>query len=232
MYKPLHPLLDRFQLDLLDDQPHKLPQWSRTEALAAMNRSPHVVLYNGYGNADMLMRMRSTDLTRLTNQWPFLACSVGCNSAEFDHGKFWPDSFGETLVNGSRHGAFAAILNARAGWFDPRYPWKYSGEFQAQLFDELLQREHVNLGLANQLSKEDLIGQVESSGAMTYRWCYYGITLLGDPHLPFHLPTTMQPGQSHPPGRLVVTKEMPTRALHSTSDSNPGGALGEDAERP
>ena len=72
MYKPLHPLLDRFQLDLLDDQPHKLPQWSRTEALAAMNRSPHVVLYNGYGNADMLMRMRSTDLTRLTNQWPFL----------------------------------------------------------------------------------------------------------------------------------------------------------------
>jgi hypothetical protein len=234
MYKPLRPLLDRFHLDLLDDKPHKLPQWARTEALTAMNRSPHVVLYNGYGNADMLMRMHSEDLTRLTNRWPFLACSVGCNAAEFDHGKFWPDSFGETLVNGTRHGAFAAILNARAGWFDPQYPWKYSGEFQVKLFEELLQRGDVNLGSANQRSKEELIGQVESSGAMTYRWCYYGITLLGDPHLPFQLPTTMQFGLCRFPVRLPAAEEMPARGetLRSTPGSNPRGAQRADAERP
>ena len=197
MFKPLRPLLGRFHADWLDDQPHKLPQWTRTEALAALNRSPRVVLYNGHGNADILMRLHTSDLTQLTNEWPFLACSVGCSAAEFDHGKFWPDSFGEALVNGSRHGAFAAILNARAGWFDPQYPWKYSGEFQAQLFEELLQRGHVNLGLANQHSKEELIGQVESKGAMTYRWCYYGITLLGDPHLPFHPPpASLEQGRS------------------------------------
>ncbi|MDB6121777.1 MAG: hypothetical protein JWQ71_770, partial [Pedosphaera sp.] len=190
MYVPLLPLLGQYELNLLDDRPHKLPQWSRTETLAALNRSPHVVLYNGHGNADVLLRMRTPDLMRLTNQWPFLICSVGCSAGEFDHGKFWPDSFGETLINGSSHGAFAAILNARAGWFDPQYPWKYSGEFQAKLFEELLRRRHANLGIANQNSKEELVGQVEASGPMTYRWCYYGITLLGDPHVEFKLPAS------------------------------------------
>jgi hypothetical protein len=188
MYVPLLPLLGQYQVSLLDDRPHKLPQWSRTETLAALNRSPHVVFYNGHGNADVLLRMRTPDLMRLTNQWPFLACSVGCSAGEFDHGKFWPDSFGETLINGSSHGAFAAILNARAGWFDLQYPWKYSGEFQVKLFEEFLRRRHANLGVASQNSKEQLVGQVEASGAMTYRWCYYGITLLGDPHVEFKLP--------------------------------------------
>jgi hypothetical protein len=183
MFTPLLPLLEGWQLSHLDDGTQKLPQWSTPEAVAALNRSPHIALFNGHGSADILMRMRTTDLIRLTNESPFLACSVGCSAAEFDHSKFWPDSFGERLVNGNARGAFAAILNARAGWFDPQYPWKYSGEFQVKLFEQLLQRGHSRLGLANQQSKEELVGQVEATGVMTYRWCYYGITLLGDPHL-------------------------------------------------
>jgi len=195
MYKPLRPLLGSYQADVLDDQPGKYPQWSRVHALKALNRSPHVVLFNGHGKDDLLMRMHSTDLTSLTNQSPFLLCSVGCSAAEFDHGKFWPDSFGESIVNGSRYGAFAAILNARAGWFDPQYPWKYSGEFQTKFFERLFQPGQANLGRAYQWGKEDLIGQVELNGNMTYRWCYYDITLLGDPYLPFHLPPPRQPEQ-------------------------------------
>ena len=188
MFQGLLPLLDRWSLTRLDDQPQIRPQWGRTEAMAALNRSPYVALYNGHGNADILMRMRTPDLARLTNAAPFLVCSVGCSAGEFDHGKFWPDSFGETLVNGGPHGAFAAILNARAGWFDPQYPWQYSGEFQLKLFEELFLRDHRNLGLALQRGKENLIGQVETSGCMTYRWCYYEMTLLGDPHLAFQIP--------------------------------------------
>ncbi len=211
MFKPLRPLLGRFQSESLDDEPRKLPQWSRAQALAALNRSPHVVLYNGHGSADTLMRLRTPDLKALTNESPFLACSVGCSAAEFDHSKFAPDSFGEALVNGSRYGAFAAILNARAGWFDPQYPWKYSGEFQTKLFEELLQRGCVKLGPANQGSKEALIGQVESRGSMTYRWCYYGITLLGDPHLAFQAPTSDSGGTAstnftHTPSGAVLPR--------------------------
>jgi hypothetical protein len=188
MFRPLLPLLDRFHVSLLDDRPNKLPQWEGRDAVAALNRSPHLVLFNGHGDADILMRMHTPDLAKLTNEWPFLLCSGGCSAAEFDHGKFWPDSFGEALINGSRYGAVAAVLNARAGWFDPQYPWEYSGEFQAGLVAELLQRGHPNLGVANQNSKEELIGHVEGSEPMPYRWCYYDITLLGDPHLPFRVP--------------------------------------------
>jgi len=158
-----------------------------------------MVFYNGHGSEDILMRMRTPDLARLTNEWPFLACSVGCSAAQFDHGKFWPDSFGEKLVNGSSHGAFAAILNARVGWFDPQYPWKYSGEFQAKLIEQLLRRGHTRLGLANQQSKEELLGLVETGGVMTYRWCYYGINLLGDPQLAFHAPDQVPCASAAPP---------------------------------
>jgi hypothetical protein len=229
MYKPLRPLLSQFCSDVLDDQPDKYPQWSKLHALKALNRSPHLVFYNGHGSEDILMRMHSGDLKGLTNEWPFLVCSVGCSAAEFDHGKFRPDSFGETLVNGSRHGAFAAVLNARAGWFDPQYPWKYSGEFQAKLFEELLQRGHVNLGLANQHAKEDLIGQVESRGDMTYRWCYYGITLLGDPHLPFHIPPPADQGRSPVRTAAGESTPAPAKAVPASSVSTTGTPHGEDA---
>ncbi len=188
IFDPLLPLLSQWRLNWLDDRPEKMPRWSRAEVISELNASPHIALYNGYGDPDILMRMHTWELKQLTNVWPFLACSVACSAGQFDHGKFAPDSFGETLVNGSSHGAFATILNARAGWFDPQHPWKYSGEFQAKLFAELLQTGHRNLGMANQHSKEDLIGLVERDGPMTYRWCYYGITLLGDPHVPFRVP--------------------------------------------
>jgi hypothetical protein len=228
MYKPLRPLLGGFQSDILDDQTNKYPQWSRVQALRALNRSPHLVFYNGHGRDDILMRMHSADLKGLTNEWPFLVCSVGCSAAEFDHGKFWPDSFGETLINGSRHGAFAAVLNARAGWFDPQYPWKYSGEFQAKFFEELIKRGHANLGLANQHAKEDLIGQVESSGDMTYRWCYYGITLLGDPQLPFHLQSPADQGRSTVRTASDVAAPTPAKTVSASSASTTDATHGED----
>jgi hypothetical protein len=190
MFQGLLPLFEGWKLTRLDDQPQKRPRWGRAEALAALSGSPRVALYNGHGNADILMRMRTSDLAKLTNEWPFLFCSVGCSAGEFDHGKFWPDSFGEALVNSGPRGAFAAIVNARAGWFDPQYPWKYSGEFQLQVFQELLRRGHTNLGMALQRAKENLIGEVERTGAMTYRWCYYEMTLLGDPHVPFLIPSS------------------------------------------
>ncbi len=68
------------------------------------------------------------------------------------------------------------------GWFDPRQVWKYSGEYQIKFFEQLLDKGQTNLGKACQLSKHDLLGQVETTGVMAYRWCYFQINLLGDPH--------------------------------------------------
>lgn len=183
MFDPLLPFFRAYQVDWLDDRPGKAPRWQGQEAIAALNLSPHLLLYNGHGDIDTMMRLELSDLDALSNSWPFFVYSVGCNAGQFDNDKFSPDAIGEELIKGSRHGAFAAILNSRLGWYDPAEEWKYSGEFQLEYFQELLTRGQTRVGVANQMSKHALIGQIESSGLMPYRWCYYEINLLGDPHL-------------------------------------------------
>jgi hypothetical protein len=188
LFAPMLSSLDGYELTWLDDRPSKRPRWSGSDALKALNESPQLVFYNGHADPDSLFRLRTPDLKQLTNEQPFLACSVGCSAARFDHGKFWPASFGETLLSGSRYGAFAAVLNSQAGWFDPRNPGRYSGGFQAAFVEELLKKGNNNLGVAHELGREAILAQVERSGLMAARWCYYTVTLLGDPHVPFATP--------------------------------------------
>ena len=123
-------------------------------------------------------------MSTLTNRYPFLVYSVGCNAGRFDNDPFSPDCIAEELVKLDRHGAFGVLCNPRVGWYEPREVERFSGEFQAHFFEALLQRGHARLGQASQLAKHRLLAQVERSGRMPYRWCYYEITLLGDPHLP------------------------------------------------
>jgi hypothetical protein len=134
-----------------------------------------------------MMRLQPGDLGALTNADLFLAYSVGCHAGRFDNDSFSPDSIAEALVKQPRHGAFAAIFNARAGWFDPQQVGKYSGEYQVRFFEQLLNKGQANLGKACQLAKQDLLGRVETSGGMAYRWCYLEITLFGDPQLAVQL---------------------------------------------
>jgi hypothetical protein len=93
------------------------------------------------------------------------------------------NAIAEEFVKRPDHGAFAVIMNSRYGWFDPANAFIFSGEFQKALFDNLLDQGHEDIGAANQLAKHDLVGSVETTGSMTYRWCYFEITLFGDPHL-------------------------------------------------
>ena len=188
MFDPLLPSLTPYSLTWLDDRPDITPQWTAADAIAALNRSPHVALYNGHGDVDSMMRLFTADVDAITNQNLFFCYTVGCNAGQFDNDNFSPDSIGEDFIKRHTNGAFAAVLNSRFGWFDPQQEWKYSGEFQLRFFNELLSLGRTNIGMANQLSKHDMVGQVESTGIMPYRWCYYEINLLGDPHTPFRLP--------------------------------------------
>ena len=183
MLDPLLPLFSRFTVGWLDDRPFTTPQWGGVNALAALNRSPHVVIYNGHGDVDSIMQLGLGDVDSLTNRDLFLVYSVGCNAGEFDNDPFSPDCIGEQLLTRHNRGAFAAILNSRLGWFNPQNEEQFSGEFQTRFFDHLLARGQTRLGVAHQLSKQDMVGHLETSGVMTYRWCYYEINLLGDPHV-------------------------------------------------
>jgi hypothetical protein len=199
MFVPMLPFFSKYQVSALDDRPFTVPQWTTAGAINALNASPHLALFNGHGAPDEMMRMFSTDVYTLTNRWPFLAYSVGCDAGAFDNDKFSPDCFGEELVKHDSHGAFAAILNSRLGWYDPDNEWRWSGEFQTEFFRELLVNDHTRLGVAQQLGKQAMISHVESGGLMTYRYCYFEITLFGDPHLPWQTPPA--------PLRLMVQLE-------------------------
>lgn len=195
MFDPLVSLLVDYKTTWLDDR-FTVPEWRKQDALNAMNQSPHLVLLNGHGNDNTLIGLEkpfirsieTADIDLLTNQWPFLAYSVGCNVGQFDNDRFSLDSIGEELVKQHSRGAFAAILNSRLGWYDDQDEAKYSGEFQTRFFSHLLSNRQTNFGMANQLGKHDLAGQIETSGIMPYRWCYYEITLFGDPHLSWQTP--------------------------------------------
>ncbi len=185
VFEPSLPYLKDLELTWLDDRPHREPQWTAAAALSALNRGPHVALYNGHAEADALLRLRPGDLAALSNPDPFLVCSVGCHAGRFDNDQLSPDSIAEQMLTLRSHGACAALVNAREGWFDPRQEWRYSGEFQARFLAHLLNPVQARLGPAYQMAKHDLLGQVETSGTMPYRWCYYDTTLLADPHLRF-----------------------------------------------
>jgi len=228
MFEPLLPYLAGQQVTWLDDRPFSTPQWTKSDLQAALNGSPHLALFNGHGNDEVLMSshliptrgIRTADVDVLTNAFPFLAYSVGCNVGQFDNDRWSPDAIGEELVKRNARGAFAAVFNSRLGWYDPLDESKYSGEFQTRFFAHLLAHSQTNLGVANQFSKHDLVGQIESSGLMPYRWCYYEITLLGDPHLACRMTSSPSDQDSDGDGMTDLAEQ-----VAGTSPTDPASVL-------
>ena len=186
---PLLPSLSRHYVSWLDDRPQARRTWNATAAVAALGAAPHLVGHYGHGNAVTGLGMGNADVARLVNPHPFLAYSSACQSGEFDKS----DCFAEELIKRPVHGAFAAVMNSSLGWFSSLDESKYSGEFMASFFDQLLVSGDPSIGAAHQRAKHERIGSVETSGSyMTYRWCYFEITLFGDPHTMLQLGDDLQ----------------------------------------
>lgn len=244
MFDPLLPYFLGQQITWFDDRPGTTPQWNQADAFTALNQSPHFVIFNGHGTSDILIgdytpvRMITTaDLAGLTNAAPLFAYSVGCDVGQFDNDRFSPDCIGEELVKRPAHGAFAAVFNSRVGWFDPQDEGKFSGEFQKSFFDQLLTRGRTCVGEANQRSKHDLLGKVEASGLQTYRYCYYEITLFGDPAtslraVPFPLRVTPEFVAAGEPNASLVLRwpSLPDRSYALYEAADPDGPYAPVAE--
>jgi len=184
---PLLPHLSGYLVNWLDD---RVAVWSGTsDCLPALNASPHLVAHSGHTNWNYALRLGNGNLASLTNPGLFLAHSIGCYPGAFDYS----DAFAEVMNIGNAAGAFAVVMNSRYGWYNPTFEWMFSGEFQETFFDNLLTKTYHNVGVAHQLSKVDMVGQVEhvdDADGMVYRWCYFEITLFGDPHTPIKTDTT------------------------------------------
>ncbi len=161
------------------------PDWTKEELIEILNSGVHILNHMGHANVDYCMKMDNSDVDSLTNTDYFFAYSQGCYSGSFDNrdvdGNYSnSDCILEHFTTGS-YGAFAFIGNSRYGLYEPGSTCGPSQYFDRQFWDAVFGENILNLGKANQDSKEDNCGYTQEDKNNYMRWCYYTINLFGDP---------------------------------------------------
>ncbi|MCG2712961.1 MAG: C25 family cysteine peptidase [Candidatus Omnitrophica bacterium] len=173
-----------FSFDLLYD---KISVWATATLVTKLNAGIHVLNHLGHASNTLLGKTFSnTDADGLTNTDYFFGYSQGCYSGAFDNcnsygGYETSDCILEHFVT-EANGAFAFIGNSRYGWGSEGSTDGPSQHFHREFWDAVVYEGKKNLAKAMQDSKQDNIGLVAVDGA--YRWSYFCINLLGDPHTP------------------------------------------------
>lgn len=188
------------------DQP-----WSGEDMVAAINDGLHMVNHLGHSSPDYVLKMGPEMVAELDNEQYCFVYSQGCSAGSFDR----DDCMAEYLTSKTRQGAFAAIMNARYGWF-----WSYSTDgdsqrYHRQFWDAVFGEDITSIGAALQDSKEDNLFLLNRS---CMRWCYYQLNLFGDPSIHFRInnrpytpeaPTGASRGQKGQPyAYTAVTTDM------------------------
>ncbi len=177
---------EEFNVTTLYDRDIDPYRWDSTDLVPLLNDGVHVINHLGHANNYNVMNIDNDIADHdLTNEDYFFLYSQGCYAGAFDNrgsdydGKvyFDYDCVAEHLIT-SPNGAFAVIANSRYGWGN-RYSTNGPSQFfDREFFDAVFGEGIVEIGKANQDSKEDCIGFLSQS---LVKWCYYETNLLGDP---------------------------------------------------
>ncbi len=170
-----------FAIDKLYDRDWAGNDWPATELYSRVNGGLHIINHLGHGNTSWALKMTSSSiLTAFTNTDLCFLYSQACYSGQFDGAECWA----EYMNIKTDYGAWAVIMNVRYGWGS-----SYSTDGPSQRFDREFWDAVYNptegkpeLGRANHDSKEDNLYRINES---CMRWCYYEITLFGDPAMSF-----------------------------------------------
>jgi hypothetical protein len=127
------------------------------------------------------MKMLIEDADALTNTRYFFAYTQGCDAGGFDD-PYGYDCIAEHFTIKTDHGAFAMIANARYGYGASGSTDGANQRYHRQFIDAIFGEGILQLGRANQDSKEDNLPRINQPAM---RWCYYEINLLGDPTIDF-----------------------------------------------
>ncbi len=191
---------ENYDVSTLYDRDYPGNDWPKSEIISIINKNTHLINHLGHAGTLYVMRLcnapfdqsgpycgtsGNTDVDDLTNDKYCFIYSQGCYPGAFDNwsssGMYTKsDSIGEHFVT-SEHGAFAAIMNSRYGWYLQGSTDGPSQYFDRQFWDAVFGEGITNIGKANQDSKEDNIGFVIDNPYV--KWCYYDLNLLGDPEI-------------------------------------------------
>jgi len=159
--------------------------WPKSELINRINDNINFINHLGHANYQYDMKMSNSDIDSLTNDEFFFVYSQGCLAGGFDV----DDCFGEELIKSS-HGAFAAVMNTRFGWISDDVINSPSQKFDIEFFKVIFNQGITQLGKVNQKAKENLYPLI--SGDIFLRYCYYELTLLGDPEVQLKIPDSEQ----------------------------------------
>ena len=177
---------------------------SQTDWINAWDGYPIMFQHIGHGNTtvydinyevDGNTAWYNSDMPSLINDdfWP-IHMSVACITGEFEAN----DCLAEAYVNDDC-GAIACMMNDNYGWFSTQDAAKYSGEFLETMFRALFSDGKEHLGELLNQAKSYWVSEAEENG--TYRWCYYEISLMGDPETPCLTKRSSGP----PPDTVTIT---------------------------
>jgi hypothetical protein len=161
--------------------------WPASQMISRLNGDFHVINHMGHGayyfcfKLNLFVTADKQAIQNLTNNVCYLAYSQACDTGRFDD---HVDCFAEQLVT-TRAGAFAAVMNPRYGWGYQNSVDGPSHRFHRRFWDAVFARGKYHLGTMNQDSKERNRYLVTPGTGDAWRWCYYEITLFGDPATPF-----------------------------------------------
>jgi len=122
------------------------------------------------------IQFTTDDVKYLDNTFCPVHISLSCNTGNFG---LQHNSLAEEMLLYPDHGPSACIFNSFYGCSSEDDVHKYSGEFIEQEFYEIFQEGTDRLGEFVTKSKYYFINQAEND--LQYRWCYYTVSLLGDP---------------------------------------------------
>ncbi len=173
---------NKYEIEKLYDRDWEGNYWPATELVDRINKNIHIINHDGHSNYVYNMKMHISDVEMFENTKPFFTYSIGCMCGGFDYPN--EDCFAEYITTKTPNGAFAAIMNARYGWF-----WAYSTDgdgtrFKREFWDAVFSEDIPVISKANQDSKEDNLFLLDRS---CMRWTYYQLNYFGDPSVAFHI---------------------------------------------
>ena len=161
-------------------------EWSDSQMLDKLNSdSLDVINHLGHANTSTMMKLSIAQVRKLTNSKLFFIYSQGCYAGSFDNkrdtGTFAKsDSIAEELLLSSKKsGAYALIVNSRYGWYSTEIDKSPSNLYDRMFWSKMVQSDNKQIGYLLAVSKEEFIPYVPDNDIA--RYCYYEITLLGDP---------------------------------------------------
>ncbi|MBN1295370.1 hypothetical protein JXA80_01230 [bacterium] len=157
--------------------------WGESQLYAILNsNNVHVINHLGHSDVDYCMRIYNSDVDNdLTNTIPWFGYSQGCYDGSFDDRGTYSTTSTDCIcehMTTQTQGPFAFIGNSRYGWGEHSSTNGSSQYYDRQFFDAIFGEEIVELGAANQDSKEDNIGFLDYGAN---RWCAYELNLFGCP---------------------------------------------------